>query len=341
MFRRIAMLVTMAPLAFAAMSAQAQDVTIGFLGIYSPWKVAIVDGTFEEATDKTINWKRFDSGNEVINAMAWDDVHIALADSSSIAAGVSHKRPIQLFWITEDIAKAEALVVRNGSGISELRDLKGKKLAVPFASTAHFHALLALEQRGINPSEVEILNMQPTNIAAAWRHGDIDAAFIWDPALGRIKKTGKVLITSYELSGLDKETSTFDGMVVLTDFGRENQGFMCKFVQTIAAAGKAYRSNPDSFGPESENARKIVELVGGEPHQVKPVLDLYRFPTLEEQASAIWIGDDDSTGNVAKALRATSKFLQSENKIDGELLKDYGAVVNGNYINAAARDGGC
>ena len=342
MFRRIAMLATMVPLAFVAMSAQAQNVTIGFLGLYNPWKVAIVDGDFEKATDAKINWKRFDSGTEVINAMASGDVHIALVDSSSIAAGVNRDQPIEieLFWIAEDIAKAEALVVRNGSGISTRDDLKGKKLAVPFASTAHFHSLFALEQFGIKPSEVEILNMQPTNIAAAWRHGDIDAAFIWDPALGRIKETGKVLIASDELSSMNLDMTTFDGMVVQTDFGRKNSKFMCKFVQTIAEADEVYRSDPNSFGPESENAKKIVKLVGGEPDLVKLVLDLYRFPTLEEQGSDRWIGGGNA-GGAAMALRATSEFLQPEKKIDGTLLDDYGAVVNDNYIKAARRDGGC
>ena len=57
---------------------------------------------------------------------------------------------------------------------------------MPFVSTTHFHTLFALEQFGIAPSDVQILNMQPDAIAAAWERGDIDAAFVWDPALGRI-----------------------------------------------------------------------------------------------------------------------------------------------------------
>ena len=335
MFRRIAILATMAPLAFAAMSAQAQNVTIGFQGIFNPWKVAIVDEAFEKATGATINWKQFDSGGKVITAMTSGDVHIALAGSSPIAAGVSRGLPVQLFWITEDIASAEALVVRDGSGINAPSDLKGKKLAVPFASTTHFHALFALEQFGIDPSDVKILNMQPPNIAAAWERGDIDAAFIWDPALGRIKKNGKVLITSGMLSSWGK--ATFDGMVVLTEFGKENPDFMCKFVKTIAAADEVYRSDPNSFGPGSVNAQKIVKLVGGEADDVKGVLDLYGFPTLEEQGSARWVGGGGA-GGAAVALRATSEFLLSEKKIDA-LLPDYGAVVNDSYIKAAL--GGC
>ena len=76
---------------------------------------------------------------------------------------------------------------------------------------------------GIKPAEVQVMNMQPNQIAAAWERGDIDAAFVWDPALGRIKQKGKVLITSGELS--KKGRPTFDGMAVARKWGEANQDF--------------------------------------------------------------------------------------------------------------------
>ena len=128
--------------------AAEKEVTIGYQLVYNPWKTSIVDGTFEKETGYKISWKKFDSGAKVINAMASGDVHISLAGSSPIAAGVSRGLDIQLVWVFEDIASAEALVVRNGSGIMAPQDLKGKKLGVPFVSTTHFHTLFALEQFG-------------------------------------------------------------------------------------------------------------------------------------------------------------------------------------------------
>jgi taurine transport system substrate-binding protein len=89
--------------------------------------VAIADGAFEKATGYKINWRQFESGAKVITAMASGDVHISLAGSSPIAAGVSAGLKVELIWIVEDIASAEALVVRNGSGIIAPQDLKGKK----------------------------------------------------------------------------------------------------------------------------------------------------------------------------------------------------------------------
>ena len=318
---------TLAGGAFAA----DKEVTIGYQLIYNPWKVAIVDGAFEKATGYKINWKKFDSGAKVINAMASGDVQIALAGSSPCAAGLSRGLELELVWIVEDIAAAEALVVRNGSGINAPQDLKGKKLGVPFVSTTHFHTLFALEQFGLTDKDVTILNMQPPNIAAAWERGDIDAAFIWDPVLGKCKETGKVLITSGLLSSWGK--ATFDGLLANSKWAAENPDFMVAFIKTIAAADAAYRDNKAAWTPDSDQVKKIVQLIGGNPADVPGVLALYNFPTLAEQASPRWLGGGKD-GGAAKALFYTSEFLLREKKIPS-MLDDYGKVVNPKWAEMA------
>jgi len=311
--------------------ASDKEVTIGYQLIYNPWKVAIADGAFEKATGYKINWRQFESGAKVITAMASGDVHISLAGSSPIAAGISAGLKVELIWIVEDIASAEALVVRNGSDIMAPQDLKGKKLGVPFVSTTHFHTLFALEQFGINPKEVKILNMTPPNIAAAWERGDIDAAFVWDPALGKIKETGKVLITSGTLSTWGK--ATFDGMLAQKEWAAENPDFMVNFIKTIAAADDAYRSDSMAWTPDSAMVKKIIKLIGGNPEDVPGVLALYGFPTLEEQASDRWLGGGKN-GGAARALYFTSEFLLKEKKIP-KLLPDYSVAVNPKWVNMA------
>ena len=196
--------------ALAAGTANARDITIGYGGPYNPWKVSIDNGDFEKATGQKIDWRKFDSGSKIVSAMLSGSVDMSIAGSSPIAVAITRGLEAKIFFILEPITSAEALVVRDGSGIIGPQDLKGKKLAIPFLSTTHFHAMFALEQFGIGPKEVELLNLQPPQIAAAWERGDIDAAYVWDPALGRIQKTGKVLIHSGQLCGWGK--CTFDGL---------------------------------------------------------------------------------------------------------------------------------
>ena len=308
-----------------------KEVTIGYQLIYSPWHVAIADSRFEKATGWQINWRQFDSGAKVVTAMDNGEVQIALAGSSPIAAGISRGIPIELFWIVNDIASAEALVARDGAGIVAPQDLKGKKIAVPFVSTTHFHTLFALEQFGIDTSEVEVLNMQPPRIAEAWGAGQIDAAFVWDPVLGYIKQSGDVLITSGQLSAWGK--ATFDGMVALRDFSAANPEFMAAFVSVLAEADEAYRSNAETWTSDTPEVKAIAELVGGNPENVPAVLALYGFPALAEQVSCRWLGCGKD-GGAARALLFTSEFLRDQGKIDG-VLPEYSRYVNPAFVEAA------
>lgn len=320
-----------------AAAAEAREVTVAYQLIYSPWAMAITSGTFEKETGYEIRWLKFDSGSKVINAMASGDVQIGVAGSSPLAAGASQGIDYKVFWILDDIADAEALVVRDGSGIDpgKPETLKGKTLGVPFVSTTHFHTLFALELWGIKPEELRILNMQPNQIAAAWARGDVDAAFVWDPALARIKDSGKVMVTSGELS--KKGKATFDGIAVMSAFARENPEFMATFVKVIAEADAAYRENTAEWKEGSPEVQAIVDLFGGEPANVPSTLELYDYPSLEEQASQAWLGGGAESG-VAKALKATSEFLKGQGKVD-QVHEDYGRFVTAEFVEAAMGKG--
>ncbi|MGO1269220.1 MAG: hypothetical protein ACTMI6_07990 [Pseudomonas bubulae] len=87
-------------------TAHAQTVTIGVQSMFAPWKDAIAQKQFEQATGWDIQWRNFDSGGDVMMAMASGDVQIGVAGSSPIAAAVSRGVDAQLFWILDNIADA-------------------------------------------------------------------------------------------------------------------------------------------------------------------------------------------------------------------------------------------
>jgi len=320
-------------LAVPAVRADSGEVTIGYQLIFNPWKVAIAGGDFEKATGYKIDWRKFDSPGKLLPAITSGDVQIGLLGSTGVATAMSNGLNVELFWIAEGIAAAEALVVRDGSGIVAPQDLIGKKLATPFVSTTHFHLLFALEQFGIDPKKVTLLNLPPNAIAAAWRRGDIDAAFVWDPALATIKKSGKVLITSGELGRWGKPT--FDGLVVEREFARKHPEFMRRFVQVLAQTDAVYRDNPDAWTPDSPQVQSIVSLVGGEPKDVPAVLASYIFPTPAQQVSCNWLGCGKD-GGAARALKATAEFLKTEKKIPA-VLPDYSVYVNPGWVQSAIK----
>ena len=333
--RRAGAVLALAVIALAsgvvAPAIRAQDITIGYRAVINPWKVAIADMAFEDATGYTIEWKRFDSYRQLDIALFNGEVDIVLRGSIGFAGLISWQVPYKLFWIAETIDTAEALVARDGSGITSPTDLRGKRIAAPGGSTTHFHLLYALEQFGIGLDEVLFVFLDPDEIVEAWEAERIDAAFVWYPALGQLLRTGSVVITSGELAAMG--VATFDGMLVHSDFAEGNVGFMCRFVQILAEADANYRNDPESFGPRTENAAKIARLTGADQASVADVLALYGFLPLQTQAGPEWLG-----GGAARTVQATGQFF-----VDQGLLRpgtpDYAGAVTSEYVDAAIR--GC
>ena len=111
---------------------------------------------------KSIEFVKFTSGTEVINAMASGSVDISLNGSSPTAAGYSRGVDLQVIYVYDNINNAEALVVDDS--ITAPQDLMGKTIAVPFGSTTHFHMMFALEQFNISPKDLNV----PTCLRRTW-----------------------------------------------------------------------------------------------------------------------------------------------------------------------------
>ncbi|HWJ64005.1 MAG TPA: glycine betaine ABC transporter substrate-binding protein, partial [Acidimicrobiales bacterium] len=138
--------------------------------------------------DTEIDWQLFDSGGSVNEAIVAGDIDLGLAGSSPVSRGISNGIDYRVVWIHDVIGDAESLVVKDDIG--GIEDLEGKTIATPFASTAHFSLLAALNDAGVDPSKVDIIDSEPDEIYAAWSQGDIDGAYVWNPNLAKIIDDG-------------------------------------------------------------------------------------------------------------------------------------------------------
>lgn len=305
--------------------AASKEVSIGYQLMVNPWKVAIADHAFEKATGYKISWHQFSSGGQAIKALASGSIKITSVGSVPLAAAVTNGVPAQLFWILEGIGSNEELVVRNGAGIHSPKDLQGKRLGVPVGSTSDLDLYYALKQWGVH---AKVLDMQPNAIVAAWERGDIDGAFVWDPALSRIRRTGRVLITSGQIcekSGI----CTFDGLAVQKAWAAAHPKFMTAFVKVLGRYYAKYNDDPAAWTPDSSMVRKIVKLNGADPKTVPAVLKGYIFPSLQQQASATWLG-----GGAAKSMEISADFLKRLGQVSS-VLPSYKTTVTMQWVERA------
>ncbi|MFO1107465.1 MAG: taurine ABC transporter substrate-binding protein [Amaricoccus sp.] len=329
MKRMLALGAALLALALPAAAADQLKINIGYQTVVEPSKVPQATGAYDAATNARIDWRKFDSGADVIAAIASGAIDIGYVGSSPLAAAASRQLPIETIYIVGLIGESEALVAREGSGIHSVKDLVGKKVAVPFVSTTHYSLLAALKHEGIDPKKVEILNLRPPEIAAAWQRGDIDAAYVWDPALGQIKQSGKVILDSTKVA--EWGAPTFDAWIVRKQFADENPEAVRAFVQVTGDSYATYAADPGAWGASSAQAKEIARITGAKADEVPQLLKGYVFPTLAEQASPAYLG-----GATIQAIAATSAFLKEQGRIDA-VLADYSAYVAPGFSVEAAK----
>jgi taurine transport system substrate-binding protein len=313
--------------------AQSKEVTFAHQDMIVPFRVLMAKGEIEKATGYKINWKVFGGGGDVIKAMASGEVPIGEVGSSPATAAASQGLDVQVIWLLDDIGNAEQLVARNGSGVTSLAQLKGKKIATPFVSTAHYQLLAALADAKVNAKDVQVLNMRPPEIAAAWERGDIDATFIWDPVLTKVKSNGKVIISSGDIA--KKGKPTFDAIMVNKAWAEKNKEFVTKLIAAIAKQDAAYKASKASWTASSDDVRAVAKIVGAKPEDVPAAMAAYNFPSAKEQASNTWLGGGKA-GGVAKAMADTASFLKEQGRITS-VAPDYSVFVNPTYAAAAAK----
>ena len=333
-FKYLASAVTITASLFTASLAYAEEtVVVGYQQNVGPILTAIADGSFDAAAKEagySIDWRQFSSGGDISTALASGNVPIGVIGSTGTTAAATRGVDLELFWILDNIGKSEALAVRNGSGIEKPEDLKGKNVGVPFVSTSHFHLLVGMEKVWkIDPREVNILNMKPPQIIAAWQRGDIDAAYVWPPALSELLKDGKVISDSVVIGAAS--VPTFDGLVADKKWAAENPKFMAAFTKVLAEAYADYNKNKAAWTADSQQVQGIVKLIGGDGAGTVEALNLLSFPNADEQASDTWLG-----GGATRALTESAKFLVDQKQID-KALDDYAPHVNSAYAKEASK----
>ncbi|MGW0505015.1 taurine ABC transporter substrate-binding protein [Micromonospora sp. NPDC003241] len=268
-------------------------------------------GLLEKALpDYDITWTKFDSGASINTAFAAGSVDIAAIGSSPVARGLSAplNLPYKVAFVLDVAGDNEALVARNGSGVAAVADLRGKKIGTPFASTAHYSLLAALDRAGVRESEVTLVDLEPQDIQAAWTRGDLDAAYTWLPSLDELKKTGQVLVTSRELATAGKPT--LDLGVVSTAFAEAHPDAVDAWRRVQAQALDLIATDPaaaaTAVGAElnlsAEDAR----------HQLSQGV----FLKPAELSGPEWLGTPEKVGGLADNLYAAAVFLKAQHKID-------------------------
>ena len=310
-------------------SFAADSLRVGYVSGVEPGKAGISSGAYDRATGRVVDWRRFDNGAEVVRALAAGDLDIGNLGSSVVAVAAARQLPLETFLIASELGASEALVARRASGIRGPADLAGRTVAVPFVSTAHYSLLSALKHWGIAKDRVHSVNLRISEIPAAWSSGNIDAAYVWDPALGSIAPTGIVLANSADVASWG--APSFDVWVVRTVYGANNPAVVAAFAGVALDLMQRYTAAPTVFAADTDSIQRIVRATGANAADVPGLLRGNQYPGLARQRELLSHGYPD-------ALAHTAEFLKEQGKVDG-VLADYHGYSTARYLPGASSAG--
>jgi len=275
----------------------------------------------EALPDYNIEWTKFDSGADINTAFVAKKVDFGAIGSAPVARGLADLHiGYQIAFVLDVAGENEALIARNGTGIEKVADLRGKRVATAFASTSHYSLLTALRQAGVNPSEVDIVDLQPQASYAAWQRKDIDAVYTWLPTLDEVRKDGKQIISSRELAGNGKPT--LDLGVASTEIIESKPEVVDAWRKVQARALALIHSDPKAA------AAAVAAEIGTDEEDAAAQLAQGTFLTIEQLTSPEWLGTQGKPGDVAEAVHSAAQFLKDQNQIPSvPPLADFSAAI--------------
>lgn len=256
-----------------------------------------------------LRWQAFSTSSARMAAVMAGNVDIAgTGVVSALALMASGARQFQLIATPNNFGRAEGLLVRDG--IKELADLKGKKIGVTYASSAHVLLLDVLSQAGINPDkDVAIINLPATELLTAYKANQIDAAAAWTPTFDRIRALpGTRLLFDDSAFSLYKSYKMSPGPDVLltrSSFGKDNPAAVKAFMQAIFEANAMLTQKPE------ESARILLELTSLSMEEQLGVIKQTEWFTLADQKALM-----SDPGNFVVGLQKLAEMLVKLKQVD-------------------------
>jgi sulfonate transport system substrate-binding protein len=197
--------------AFAAPAAWAQgkgdapaQLRVGFQKAALNLVILKQQGVLEKRFPNTkVQWLEFPAGPQLLEALSVGALEFGLTgDSPPVFAQSAGK---DLLYVGHEPPKPQssAVLVLGDSPLRTLADLKGKRIAVQKGSSAHYLLLRAVENAGLQWSDITPIYLAPSDARAAFEKGAVDAWTIWDPfyAATELAIKPRALHTGVGLSG--------------------------------------------------------------------------------------------------------------------------------------------
>ena len=232
---------------------------------YGAISVPKTRGVFEKtlnAQDIDVEWVGpFPNHAPTLQAVATNTADFSFGGSSTPAdqALLSGNKLVYVGW-SKSTPRTSSIIALPNSGITGVKDLAGKKVAVNKAGLGEFLLVAALEKYNVPRDSVTFTYLNPPDAAPAFGAGKVDAWSIWSGPLelAEVQYGAKRIFVDGD--ELDKQID-FGSYLVREDYAK-------KEADTIRKVIAAYKAEQDWANANPAEAKKIGNAVAKYPQAV-------------------------------------------------------------------------
>ncbi|MEB3339153.1 MAG: ABC transporter substrate-binding protein [Leptolyngbyaceae bacterium] len=205
-----------------------------------------------------IEWSSYTSGPPINNKMLANQIDIGMMGDFPATINMTTFQEkgngVKTLYIAtlgySPNGAGNAIMVPKTSSVKTLTDLKGKEVSVPFGSAAHGMLLKALRDVGIDPEkDVTLVSQSPEVGGSNLKTAQIDAHANFVPFGELFPYRG---FAKKIFDGAQTGVPTFHGVLVRSDFAKENPEIVVAYLKALLEANKIFREQPEVFSSKVE-----------------------------------------------------------------------------------------
>ena len=240
-----------------------------------------------------VEWTLSAGSNKANEFLRSEAIDFGSTAGSAALLAKANGSPIQTVYIYSKPEWA-ALVVPKDSEITEVAQLKGKKVAATKGTDPYFFLLRSLDAVGLSGSDVEVVNLQHADGRVALERGQVDAWAGLDPHMA-----GSELEQGSKLIYRNIDFNTYGFLNARTDFIEQYPEYTTRLLTQYERARQWILDNPDEAAQILAEEAKISPEVAKKELVERTVLTTSPVP-----------GEEHAT-----VLRAVIPIFEAENQV--------------------------
>ena len=224
--------------------AQAETLRIGYQKSSTLISILKSQGTLEKMLADQglqISWHEFSSGQPLLESLNIGNIDLS-ADVADTVPVFAQAAGAKLTYFAQEAPSpaAQAILVSADSPIRDLKELKGKRIAVTKAAGSHYLLIVALAKAGLRFSDIQPAYLTPADGRAAFENNRVDAWVTWEPFLSSAQQqlSSRILSDGAGLASYQRYYLTS------TTFAEKYPQILQVVFAELTKTGKWVRDNP-------------------------------------------------------------------------------------------------